>query len=167
MFSSLKSKHPTDHKDRQGACLVAAGFDALDALVEVEVPGAGLHVIDTRHNPAAEDRGEVERTALDGENRYHLERTAEGVGARCGLQGEDEVHVGLGVGVKPLLNRHAPDGTGAVNDVEAVDRYVGNEGRKVNSSGGHTSHLSATPFSPGEKDVVRRLLDSHPKGLRI
>ncbi len=84
---TIKNKHPADHKDRQNACLAVAGFDALSALVEVEVPGAGLHVIDARHNPARENRGEVESTALDNEDCCHLERTAEGVGARCSLQG--------------------------------------------------------------------------------
>jgi hypothetical protein len=75
----IKSKHPTDHRDRQGARLVPARSEALRALVEVEVPGAVLRVVNTRHNSTAKDRGEVERTALDGEDRCHLERTTEGV----------------------------------------------------------------------------------------
>ena len=104
--------------------LAMTGFGALSVLVEVEPPSASLHVIDARHNPAAEDCGEVERIALDGKDSCYLKCTTEGVGTCCGLQGEDEFDVGLRADIKLLLRRHAPDGAGTVNDVEAVDRHM-------------------------------------------
>jgi hypothetical protein len=165
--------HPANHVGRQGVYdAPACERDFRFSSVEVEPAGVVLHAIDAGDDASAEDGSELER-AMAGNNvedRSHLERPAEGSFASRGLQGEVQIDVvGFEV-VKMLLklrlSLHAPERTWADDDLELIDRHVCyyRGSWENNSFGRHMPHLSATPLSPGEKDVVRRLLGGHLRG---
>lgn len=167
---SPKSKRPADHNDRRGAYVAATGYGTQSVLVEVEPSHTGLHVINTRHNPAAENSGEVERVALDSEDRCqsdspHKRRIA---GSRLQREGKgrvERVSPDEQMTTEFLHRGHPVDVSRATDNLEAVDWHMCREIWDLNSFGGHAPHLSATPFSPGEKGRSPSITRWPPQGL--